>query len=157
MSTGPAGDRRTPFALLFGQAALGLVVGVVWWLLTRHPAPWVVGEPVVTSSSVYPVARDGVFSVLTALVGLAAGVVVVARGSRDARPLLVLGTALAGALAGALIAAGLGSSLPPAGQGEVGHVTVRAWVVLLVQPFALTAVVAVVTLVQALLEWARTA
>ena len=28
---------RTALVLLFGQAVLGLVVGVVWWAATRHP------------------------------------------------------------------------------------------------------------------------
>jgi len=31
---------RLPLVVLFGQAVLGLVVGVVWWAFTRHPATW---------------------------------------------------------------------------------------------------------------------
>lgn len=68
---GPGRTDRLPLVLLFGQALLGLVVGVVWWALTRHPPTWVVGEPVVTSPAVYPVARDGVFTVLTGQIGRA--------------------------------------------------------------------------------------
>ncbi|WP_432541209.1 hypothetical protein [Kineococcus sp. SYSU DK002] len=149
----PAG-RRLGVVLLFGQALAGLAVGVVWWALTRHPAPWVVGEPVVTSGAVYPIARDGVFSVLTGLVGLAAAVVVVTRGRQ--RPVLALGTALAGALASALLALGVGGALPPSDATDVAHVTVHAGIVLLVQPFVVAAAVALVTLVDALWHWART-
>jgi len=147
--------RVLPFALLFGQAAVGLLVGVVWWLLTRHPATWMSGEPIVTSTSVWPMARDGVFAVLTALVGLVAAVVVLTRAG--ARPLVPFATALLGALAGALLAAGLGSSLPPSDPSDAAHVTVTAWAVLLVQPFVVAAVVALVSLAQSLLEWARKA
>ncbi|WP_432562774.1 hypothetical protein [Kineococcus sp. SYSU DK003] len=142
---------RLPFVLLFGQAVLGLLVGLVWWLLTREPAPWTVGEPVVTSTAVYPMARDGVFTVLTGLVGLAAGVLVLARSGE--RPLPPFGAASAGALAGALLAAGVGSALPPTAGDDAAHVTVHAWAVVLVQPFVVAAVVAVVTLVRSLLEW----
>ncbi|PRY17550.1 hypothetical protein [Kineococcus rhizosphaerae] len=156
MTSPPGVHRRTPLVLLFGQGVLGLVVGVVWWSLTRHPATWMVGEPVVTSTSVYPIARDGVFTVLTGLVGFAAALVVVTRGGEPHRPLLLFASALGGAFAGALIAAGLGTSLPPSGDAAVAHVTLRAWVAVLVQPFVVSVVVAVVTLVQALLEWTRT-
>jgi hypothetical protein len=148
-----APSRALPFALLFGQAALGLVVGVVWWLLTRHPPTWMVGEPVVTSTSVWPMARDGVFSVLTGLVGLLAALVVLARAGE--RPVVPFVAALLGALAGALLAAGLGSSLPPSDPTDASHVSVTAWAVLLVQPFVVAAAVALVTLVQALLAWTR--
>lgn len=144
---------RLPLVLLFGQAVLGLVVGVVWWAATRHPATWMVGEPVVTSTSVYPIARDGVFSVLTGLVGLAAGIVVVVRAGE--KPLVLFATALAGAVAGALLAAGLATSLPPASPDDAAHVTLQAWVALLVQPFVVAAVVALTTLTQSLLEWTR--
>ncbi|WP_380156951.1 hypothetical protein [Kineococcus sp. R86509] len=144
---------RLPLVLLFGQAVLGLVVGVVWWAATRHPATWMVGEPVVTSTSVYPIARDGVFSVLTGLVGLAAGIVVVRRAGE--RPLVLFATALAGAVAGALLAAGLATSLPPTNTENAAHVTLQAWVALLVQPFVVAAVVALTTLVQSLLDWTR--
>jgi hypothetical protein len=139
--------------LLFGQALLGLVVGVLWWALTRHPATWMVGEPVVTSASVYPIARDGMFAVLTGLVGLVAGVVVVARAGT--KPLVVFATAMAGAVAGALLAAGLGTSLPPSDPADAAHVTLHAWVALLVQPFVVAVVVAITTLVQALLAWTK--
>lgn len=149
----PAG-RRLPVVLLFGQAALGLVVGVLWWALTRHPAVWMVGEPVVTSSTVYPIARDGVFSVLTGLVGLLAAVLVLTRSGQ--RPLLHLAMAGLGALAGALLAVGVGSSLPPGDPADTAHVTVHAWAVVLVQPFVVTALVALVTLAQSLLDWTRT-
>lgn len=145
---------RLPLVLLFGQAVLGLVVGVVWWAVTRHPATWMVGEPVVTSTSVYPIARDGVFSVLTGLVGLAAGIVVVRRAGE--KPLVLFATALAGAVAGALLAAGLATSLPPTNAENAAHVTLQAWVALLVQPFVVAAVVALTTLVQSLLDWTRT-
>lgn len=144
---------RLPLVLLFGQALLGLVVGVAWWALTRHPATWMVGEPVVTSTSVYPIARDGVFAVLTGLVGLAAGVVVVVRAGT--RPLVLFATAVAGAVAGALLAAGLGTSLPPSDPDDVAHVTLQAWIVLLVQPFVVAVVVALTTLAQSLLEWTK--
>ncbi|WP_183391584.1 hypothetical protein [Kineococcus radiotolerans] len=144
---------RLPLVLLFGQALLGLVVGVVWWALTRHPPTWVVGEPVVTSPAVYPVARDGVFTVLTGLLGVLAGLAVVR--APGPRPLLLLGAALAGAAAGALLAAGLGTSLPPTDPADSAHVTLHAWVVLLVQPFVVAVVVALVTLTRSLLEWTR--
>jgi hypothetical protein len=144
---------RFPLVVLFGQAVLGLVVGVVWWAFTRHPATWMVGEPVVTSTSVYPIARDGTFAVLTGLVGLVAGVVVVVRAGE--RPLVLFATAVAGAVAGTLLAAGLGTSLPPSDPDDAAHVTVQAWAVLLVQPFVVAASVALVTLARSLLEWVR--
>lgn len=144
---------RLPLVLLFGQAGLGVVLGLLWWVSTRHPAPWVVGEPVVTSSAVYPVARDGVFAVLTAAAGLGAGVVVVLRPG--VRPLRLLAAALSGALAGPLLTAGLGSALPPSDPADAAHVTLHAWVVLLVQPFVVAVVVATSTLARSLLDWTR--
>ncbi|MEZ0164096.1 hypothetical protein AB2L27_04855 [Kineococcus sp. LSe6-4] len=158
MRRSPGGDgpgtRRTGFALLFGQAGAGLVVGVLWWALTRRPATALVGEPVVTSAAVYPMARDGVFSVLTGLVGLAAAVVVLRR-ARQA-PVTVFVAALAGALTSSLLAAGTGSALPPTGPAEAAHVTLTAWVAVLVQPFVVSAAVALVTLGDVLARWVRT-
>ncbi|MEZ0490680.1 hypothetical protein AB2L28_00330 [Kineococcus sp. TBRC 1896] len=147
------GARRTGVVLLFGQAVAGLLVGLVWWSLTRRPAALLVGEPVVTSSTVYPMARDGVFSVLTGLVGLVAAVVVLRRARRA--PVTVFVAALAGALASSLLAAGTGSALPPAAAGA-GEVTLTAWVAVLVQPFVVAAVVALVTLCDVLVRWTRT-
>ncbi|WP_432521593.1 hypothetical protein [Kineococcus sp. SYSU DK006] len=144
---------RVPVVLLFGQPLAGAVVGVLWWALTRHPADWLVGEPVVVSSSLYPIARDGVFAVLTGVVGALAGLLVAARPGP--RPLVTFTAAVAGALASALIAAGLGSSLPPTAVEDPAHVTLLAWVVLLVQVLAVTVVVAAATLVQAALDWTR--
>ncbi|MEW1957293.1 hypothetical protein [Kineococcus sp. NPDC059986] len=149
-----AASRRTGFVLLFGQAVAGVVVGVVWWLLTRRSAALLVGEPVVTSASVYPMARDGVFSVLTGLVGLVAAVVVLRRGRQA--PVTVLVAALAGALASSLLAAGTGSALPPTGVADAAHVTLTAWIVVLVQPFVVAAAVALVTLGDVLVRWTRT-
>ncbi|NAZ74093.1 hypothetical protein GTQ99_01430 [Kineococcus sp. T13] len=139
--------------LLFGQALVGVVVGFVWWALTRRPGDWLVGEPVVTSTSMYPIARDGVFAVLTGLLGLAAGLLVAVRPGP--RPLVTFVAALVGALAGALLAAGLGSSLPPTPTDDPAHVTLLAWAVLLVQAFAVAAVVASISLVRAVLDLSR--
>jgi len=132
---------------------VGLVAGVVWWALTRSPATWLVGEPVVTSPLTSPVARDGVFAVGGVLLGVAAGVVVLRRGRR--RPLLLLTAALAGALAGSLLAAGAGSALPPRPPSDPRHVAVSAAGVLLLWPLALSAVVLLGTLTSALTDWVR--
>lgn len=148
------GTRRTGFVLLFGQAVAGVVVGVLWWLLTRRPTALLAGEPLVTSTSQFPIARDGVFSVLTGLVGLVAAVVVLRRGRQA--PVTVLVAALAGALASSLLAAGTGSALPPAQADQAAHVTLSAWVAVLVQPFVVSVVVALVTLADVLARWTRT-
>lgn len=142
---------RTPFLLLFGQAVLGVVVGVAWWALTRTPADWLVGEPVVTTGSA-AVARDGTLAVLGALLGLAVGVLVL-RAAR-VRPLVTYGAGVAGALAGSLIAAGTGSLLPPTAPSDPSHVSLGAWGVALVWPLVLSAVVTLVTLAGTLREWA---
>lgn len=150
----PTGTRRTGFVLLFGQAVAGVVVGVLWWSLTRRPAALLVGEPLVTSTSQFPIARDGVFSLLTGLAGLVAAVVVLRRGRQA--PVTVLVAALAGALASSLLAAGTGSALPPTQAVEAAHVTLTAWVAVLVQPFVVSVVVALVTMADVLARWTRT-
>ena len=142
-----------PQRLLLGQAVLGLVVGVVWWGLTRRPAGWLVGEPVVTSALTYPVARDGTFAVLGLVLGVLAGVVVLRHGHE--RPLLLLTAALCGALAGSLLAAGTGAALPPSDPADPRHVAVTAWGVLLLWPLALSAVVLLSTLSTAVADWVR--
>jgi len=148
-----APDARLPQLLLVGQALAGLVAGVLWWALTRSPATWVVGEPVVTSPLTSPVARDGVLAVGEVVLGLAAGAVVLRRGRE--RPLLLLTAAVAGALAGSLLAAGAGSALPPRSPADPRHVAVSAYGVLLLWPLALSAVVLLGTLVSALTDWVR--
>lgn len=142
---------RTQFLLLFGQALLGVLVGVAWWALTRTPPHWLVGEPVVTTTSSYAVARDGTLAVLGALVGIVVGVLVL-RAAR-VRPLVVFGAGVAGAVAGSLIAAGTGSLLPPTGAADPAHVSLGAWGVALVWPLALAAVVTAVTFVGTVREW----
>ncbi|MFB9378919.1 hypothetical protein ACFFKU_06145 [Kineococcus gynurae] len=64
---------RSPLALLLGQALTGLVLGVVWWWLTRDAADVLLGEPVRVSPSALPMARDGVLTGLTALAGIVFG------------------------------------------------------------------------------------
>lgn len=142
---------RGPFVLLFGQAVLGIGVGVLWWAVTRTPADWLVGEPVVTTASSYAIARDGTLSVLGALVGLVAGIVVLRTAGN--RPLATYGAAVAGALAGSLIAAGTGSLLPPTAADDPAHVTVSAWGAALVWPLVVSLVVTVVTLVTSVRSW----
>ena len=146
-------SRSSPALLLFGQAVLGLLLGVLWWALTRHPADWLVGEPVVTSSTSYPIARDGTYAVLTALAGVVAGVLVLLRAG--SRPVTVFAAALAGAVAGSLLGAGAGAALPPSAPADPAHVTLQAWVVVLVWPLALSLVVALVTLAASLVDWVR--
>ncbi len=83
--------------------------------------------------------------------GLVAAVVVLRRGRQA--PVTVLVAALAGALASSLLAAGTGSALPPTQAAEAAHVTLTAWVVVLVQPFVVSVVVALVTLADVLARW----
>ncbi|WP_337059673.1 hypothetical protein [Kineococcus sp. G2] len=144
---------RSPMALLFGQAVAGVLLGAVWWALARRPSPWLVGEPVVVSGAAYPIARDGSFAVLTALVGLVAAALVL-RWARE-HPLPVLVAALAGALAGSLLTVATAGALPPSDPSSLTHVSVYAWAVVLVQPLVLSAVVAVVALARALVDWTR--
>ncbi|MGI4893562.1 MAG: hypothetical protein ACRYF3_00415 [Janthinobacterium lividum] len=106
-----------------------------------------------TSSSSYPIARDGTYAALSALAGVAAGVVLLAR--RSPRPIAMLVLALAGALTGSLLGAGLGSLLPPADGGDPAHVTLQSWAVVLVWPLVLSVTAAIATLAQALGEWVR--
>ncbi|WP_369053492.1 hypothetical protein [Kineococcus terrestris] len=148
-----ADGRRPLVLLLLGQAVTGLLLGVGWWALARTPPEWLVGEPVVATPAALQVARDGSFAVLTGLVGVLVGVLVL-RMARPA-PLATLLTAVAGALAGALLAAGTGSALPPADPADPAHVGLLAWGVVLVQPFAAAAVVALVTLASAVGDWVR--
>ena len=146
---------RLPLGLLLGQAAVGALLGAAWWALARRPAAWLVGEPVITSSAQYPVARDGSFAVLTAAVGLVAGLVVLRRAGERPVPVLVAG--LAGALAGALLTVAVAGVLPPADPADPAHVSVHAWAVVLVQPLVLSCVVAVATLSATLVDWVRAA
>ncbi|NAZ88184.1 hypothetical protein, partial [Kineococcus indalonis] len=145
--------QRPPLGLLLGQAAAGVLLGVLWWALARRPGAWLVGEPLVTSTAQYPVARDGSFAVLTALAGLVGALVVLRRAGERPVPVLVAG--VAGALAGALLTVATAGALPPSDPGEPAHVSVYAWVVVLVQPLVLSCVVAVVTLSATLVDWVR--
>lgn len=142
---------RPQFLLLFGQALLGVLVGVVWWALTRTPPDWLVGEPVVTTAGSSAIARDGTLAVLGAVAGTVVGVLVL-RTAR-VRPLAVFAAAVAGAVAGSLIAAGTGGLLPPTGAQDPAHVSLGAWGVVLVWPLAVSAVVTLVMLVSVLREW----
>ncbi|WP_432494228.1 hypothetical protein [Kineococcus auxinigenes] len=150
----PRRTLRVPLGLLFGQAVAGALLGVLWWAVARRPAAWLVGEPVLLSAAQYPVARDGAFAVLTALAGVAAGLVVLRCAGPD--PVRVLLAALAGALAGSLLTVAVAGVLPPSDPAEVAHVSVYAWAVVLVQPLVLSGVVAVATLSSALVDWVRT-
>ena len=144
-------DPHVPLLLLLGQAGAGLGAGVVWWVLTRRPPEWLVGEPVVTSPLFYAVARDGTFAVIAVLLGLAAGVGVLRRG--DVRPVPVLLAAVCGALAGALLMAGTGAELPPRSPLDPEHVGLTAWGVVLLWPFALCALVTAATLASEVGDW----
>ncbi|NAZ82424.1 hypothetical protein GTR02_11390 [Kineococcus sp. R8] len=146
-------DARLPLRLLLGQAVTGVVLGVVWWALTRSPGPLLVGEPVVTTSLAYPVARDGTLAVLGLALGAGVGVLVLRRARRQ--PLLLLAGAVCGALAGSLLAAGTGAALPPSDPADPLHVSVTAWGVLLLWPLAVCVVVLVVTLASAVVDWVR--
>ncbi|NIZ92768.1 hypothetical protein [Kineococcus rubinsiae] len=149
----PRPASRLPQLLLLGQAVVGMLLGVVWWALTRRPGAWLVGEPVVTTDLTSYVARDGTFAVLGLVLGVVAGVVVLRHGRE--RPLLLLTAALCGALAGSLLAAGTGAALPPGDPTDPRHVSVTAWGVLLLWPFGLSGVVLLATLSTAVGDWVR--
>ena len=124
---------RVALACVGVSAALGLFVGVAWWLLAPRPE-YLVGDAgaaaLVPATEGAFVAADGLLAVLGLVVGAVLGAVAATRRS-DAGPGVVLGVGVGGLL-GSAVAAALGMLLgradvaAAAATAAVGTVVPRA-------------------------------
>lgn len=111
----PPGPRGDAVAVLGTSLALGLVGGVLWWLLTE-PALFEVGEQGTLGMGEVELAdrfsATGWFTVLAVVFGVLSGGALTWWRSRD--PILTAVLLVAGSVLGTLVMAGVGRLLGPA-------------------------------------------
>ncbi len=131
---------RTTAAVVLVLGLVGAVAGVIWWWIAPQPGYRIETDGLyfLSAQPQQYIAADGWFAVITAVIGLAAGVIVWTRYPRD--PLAGLVGLAVGALVGAALTATvgmvLGRSDPYAGpiaSLSQGPLEIRAWSVLLLE------------------------
>jgi hypothetical protein len=119
---------------------VGAVAGVVWWWISPQPGYRIETDGLyfLSAQPQQYIAADGWFAVLTVTIGLAAGITVWVRCSRD--PLAGLLGLAVGGLVGAAVTATVGMVLGrsdpysgPVGTLSQGPLEIRAWSVLLLE------------------------
>ncbi len=136
----PRASLRTSAAVVLALGLVGAVAGIVWWWIAPQPGYRIETDGLyfLSAQPQQYIAADGWFAVLTVIIGLAAGVAVWVRCSRQ--PLAGLLGLMVGGLAGAVTTAAVGMILGrsdpydgPVGALSQGPLEIRAWSVLLLE------------------------